>query len=409
MTFKELTKEEFDQFSYSFIPSTPFQTSEYGDTMASQGYTIYYLGLIDYDKIVAATMVMVKTEGTFKYGYCPRGYLIDYKNKELLTEFTTNLRKFLNGKSVTAIKINPCVVKNIYDSKYNLIASNPDYETIFNNLKELNYTHLGYNAFFEAVRPRFEAMVELNTDYFVAFENMRKEFKTKVRSAENSGVRIHKGTFDDLKTVYEQAKGKYPRNFKYYEDLYKNFGKMVEIYYAKVDFDTYLKKNQAEFVEIEKNSNKINEEVIKNRGNQKLINRKITADKALNMAKAKLSSAIELMTQYPDGLIIASLIVIKTTNTITLMIDAHDKKYTSFNAKHLIIWKLIEKYSKEGYRLFNLGGITWKVDNTNKYYGLNNYKLGFGSKVYEYIGDLEFVTNKPLYLMYRNTGNLFKK
>ena len=72
-------------------------------------------------------------------------------------------------------------------------------------------------------------------------------------------------------------------------------------------------------------------------------------------------------------------------------------------------FRWLAKYSKEGYRLFNLGGITWKVDNTNKYYGLNNYKLGFGSKVYEYIGDLEFVTNKPLYLMYRNTGNLFKK
>ena len=91
------------------------------------------------------------------------------------------------------------------------------------------------------------------------------------------------------------------------------------------------------------------------------------------------------------------------------MIDAHDKNYTSFNAKHLMIWKLIEKYSKEGYRFFNLGGITWKVDSNNKYYGLNNYKLGFGSNVYEYIGDLEFITNKPLYLMYRNTGSLFKK
>ncbi len=413
MVFKELSKEEFDTFTSNYIPSTPYQTSYYGDTMVSQGFTAYYLGMVDNSTIKAATMVMVKTDAKFKYGYCPRGYLIDYKDAELLNAFSINIRKFLNSKGVIAIKINPTIVKNIYDSKYNLIASNPDYDEIFRNLKDANYNHLGYNAFFEAVRPRFEAIIELNHDYFVSFDKMRKEFKTKVRAAENSGVRIHKGTFENLKTLYEQAKGKYPRNFKYYEDLYNNFSKndMIEIYYAKVDFDTYLKKNQAEFVEIEKRSELVNNEVIKNRGksHQKLLNKKIAADKALNIARAKLNNAINLMSKYPDGLIISSLIVIKTSNTITLMIDAHDKNYTSFNAKHLMIWKLIEKYSKEGYRFFNLGGITWKVDSNNKYYGLNNYKLGFGSNVYEYIGDLEFITNKPLYLMYRNTGSLFKK
>ena len=54
MVFKELSKEEFDTFTSNYIPSTPYQTSYYGDTMVSQGYTIYYLGLLDYDKVIAA-------------------------------------------------------------------------------------------------------------------------------------------------------------------------------------------------------------------------------------------------------------------------------------------------------------------------------------------------------------------
>ena len=44
----------------------------------------------------------------------------------------------------------------------------------------------------------------------------------------------------------------------------------------------------------------------------------------------------------------------------------------------------------------------------NKYYGLNSYKLGFGSRIYEYAGDFEFITNKPLYLIYKNSF-MFKK
>ena len=413
MTFRELSKEEFDKFAINHIPNSPYQMSAYGDTMMTQKFATCYLGILDGDTIKGATMIMVKNVSKFKYGYAPRGYLIDYLDKSLLEEFTKNLRKYLNSKGIVAIKINPLVVKNIYDSNYNLIASNPEYDTIYNNLKELNHAHLGYNNYFEAFKPRHEAMIELNSNYFTLFQNMSKTFKTKVRSAENSGVRIHKGTFNDIKTLYEQAKGKYPRDFKYYEELYNNFNKdgLVDIYYAKVDLDVYLKKNQSEFVEIERYANSINDEVLKNRGkgHQRLLTKKMASDKRLAAAKEKLSNAIDLMAKFPDGITIATVLVIKTHNTITIMLDSYDKKYTSFNAKHLIIWKLMEKFSKEGYHLFNLGGIVSKVSKDDKYSGLNNYKLGFGSKVYEYIGDLEFITNKPLYLMYKNSGNLFKK
>ena len=158
-------------------------------------------------------------------------------------------------------------------------------------------------------------------------------------------------------------------------------------------------------------SSGVSDEVLKNKGkgHQKLLTKKMACDKRLNMSKAKLSDAIDLMAKNPDGITIATVLVIKSRNTVTIMLDSYDKKYTSFNAKHLIIWKLMEKFSKEGYHLFNLGGIVSNVSKDDKYSGLNKYKLGFGSKVYEYIGDLEFITNKPLYLMYKNSGSLFKK
>ena len=179
----------------------------------------------------------------------------------------------------------------------------------------------------------------------------------------------------------------------------------------KVDFDIYLKRRQSEFVNDEEAFNMLNEEVLKSgdKANQKLISKKMVIDKNLNASKAKLTSAISLTANHPEGMIIAAVFVVKANKTATIMIDSFDKNFSTFNGKHLIIWKLIEKFSKEGYHLFNLGGIANKVDVGNKYYGLNNYKLGFGAKAYEYIGDLELVTNKPLYLMYNNSVNLFKK
>ena len=86
--------------------------------------------------------------------------------------------------------------------------------------------------------------------------------------------------------------------------------------------------------------------------------------------------------------------------------DTYDKTFSTMNAKHLLIWKILEKYSQEGYNTINLGGIVNCYDNQDKYYGLTKFKLNFGSMIYEYMGDLELITNKPLYLMYKNSAPL---
>ena len=88
MTFRELSKEEFDKFAINHIPNSPYQMSAYGDTMMTQKFATCYLGILDGDTIKGATMIMIKNVGKFKYGYAPRGYLIDYLDKPLLEEFT---------------------------------------------------------------------------------------------------------------------------------------------------------------------------------------------------------------------------------------------------------------------------------------------------------------------------------
>ena len=86
--------------------------------------------------------------------------------------------------------------------------------------------------------------------------------------------------------------------------------------------------------------------------------------------------------------------------------DGYDPKYKSLNSKHLLIWKLIERYSKMGFKKFNLNGMTSLNVENNPYNGLNEFKLGFNAQSYEYIGDLELITNKALYFMYQNTAPL---
>ena len=44
----------------------------------------------------------------------------------------------------------------------------------------------------------------------------------------------------------------------------------------------------------------------------------------------------------------------------------------------------------------------------NRYAGLNEFKLGFNSKIYEYIGDFELICNNTFYFMYKKSMDLRK-
>ena len=63
---------------------------------------------------------------------------MDYTNKDLLVNFTKELKKFLNKKDVIAIKICPPIIKNILDGNKTVIGVNPKFNECFELLKNLN-------------------------------------------------------------------------------------------------------------------------------------------------------------------------------------------------------------------------------------------------------------------------------
>ena len=159
--------------------------------------------------------------------------------------------------------------------------------------------------------------------------------------------------------------------------------------------------------------NKANNDVFKNRENQnnKAINRKLSEENLLNNFKNELVYATNLLREKPEGVILASALIVKHQKTAHLFMDGYDPQYKKFNAKHLLIWKLIEKYSLEKFRKFSLGGIANfnLKPNENKYNGLNEFRLGFGATGYEYAGDFELITNKFLYFIYQTLSPILKK
>ncbi len=408
MQIKELTNEEFKKFTNKFNVKSIYQTVEYGFVMNHENYDTIFLGLADKNDIIAASLILIQKRDKFKYAYAPKGFLIDYNDTELLKIFTVQIKKYLGKLGVIAIKLCPPIIKTKYSNKNEISYKNENYTKIFNSLTKLGYRHLGYNNYFEALKPRYEAILDLNLPYYTLFKNIKKTVRTKIRNAENIGIRIYKGDINNLDYLYIQTKNKYPRELEYFKNCYKYFSKEnnIEFYFAKLDTVKFLKLCNRNFASQEEKCNKLNNEL---KNNKNLLKEKMENDILLDRYKSNLIYATRLLSKYPEGIVVSSALIVKNGKEINLLMDGYDTKFKRLNAKHLLIWKLIQKYSELNYEKFNFGGIVNPNIKDNKYLGLNEFKLNFNSNIYEYIGDFELVTNKILYFIYKSQSKFKKK
>ena len=414
MFLKEITIEQFEYFLSTHDYNSIYQTSEYTLAMKNQGYTPMFLGLFDNGEIVAATAILIQNKNGFKYAYASRGFLINYEDIELVKVFTDLIKKYLGKKDIVAIKISPMIIKNIYNSKKELVYHNEQFNNVYVNLKKLGYYHYGYNNYFESLKPRFEAILDLDKPYYETFKNIKKNFKTKIRNAEKSGIRVYRGDVNNITDLYVHTKRKYPKDNFYFADIFNNFSKKdsAYLYYTKLDTKEYLMKCQNLYQQQEEYNLNLDNSILlnNNKSNDKLITKKIVADNLLEKIKKQLMVATNMLKENPDGIITSSVLILTNKDTVYLYMDGYDKKYQFLNSKHLLLWKLIEKYSLQGFKKFNLGGVINIFSSNERYNGLNEFKLSFDPDIIEYVGDMELICNNTLYFMYKNNiKNILKK
>ena len=87
--------------------------------------------------------------------------------------------------------------------------------------------------------------------------------------------------------------------------------------------------------------------------------------------------------------------------------SGYNRKYKSLNANYFMYFKLIEYY-KYNYNFLNIEGITGDLTKDNPYKGLNEFKMCFNPKIFEYIGEFDIVYNSRIYNKISGDGTLSK-
>ncbi len=405
MKIVALTKEEFDNFAYNHKYSTYYQTSFYAETSRYEGLNTFYIGFVENEKLVGATLFLYKTIYLYyKYAYAPRGFLIDYTNKNLVKNVTRGLVDLLKKQHYAFIKIDPPVICSERDKNGNIIYFSNTVNDILNTLKDNKYKHQGFNKYFENYKPRLVAFVNLQSDLKTLYIKTSQEAKKIIDDSTECGVEIvqdSNGNIDELYKFIILKNSK--RKKKYYQGLYNNFRDKMDIFFININTDKYLTNMKSlydkESLENEKLASKVQDASISGIEKQNIINQKMSSDERLNNYKNELVYATELSKKYPEFLTIGSAFTIKHNKGVELIIDSYTEEYLKFNPRYVLIWELIKKYKNEGFLYINLNAVVgdFTKEDLGKYSTLNNIKLKFNATVMEYIGEFDLVINERVY------------
>jgi lipid II:glycine glycyltransferase (peptidoglycan interpeptide bridge formation enzyme) len=341
--------------------------------------------------------------GHFKYGYAPRGFLIDYDNFNLVCDFTRQLRQYLFPLGFVYIRIDPNVIHIERDKRGNEIHSGKNNDELMELLKNLGYVHNGFNLYFEALKPRWNAITKLNTNTNELFKAFEKNTRNKIRKGYKRGIIIYKGKKEDIKLLYSLIDKKNTnRKINYYHDYYEIFSKydMFDIYFAKLDPNVYIKTSKDLYENELRLNNELANLVQKNtkaKLRNRFINIKMDSDRRLEVYKKDVVTANNISRTYPQGIIIAASAVIKYSNEIFFLIDGYISQFKSFSANYIMKWAIMSEYARKGYNYAHHNGITGDFSKDNAYYGLYQFKRGFNSEIVENIGEFDMIINKNLY------------
>lgn len=408
MKLVTLNQQQFNKYASSHRYRNYYQTSAYGLSMLKLGYNVHYFGIVDgTNSLIGATMILYKEVFmNNKIAYAPRGILFDYSDSKKVKELAECLKNLLGKQGFMLLRMDPYIPISIHSNDGNLINMNNQESIILENLATAKFEYKGKNLFFENEKPRWEALVLLNKNEDTLFENFDKRTRNKIRKASNFGIEVYDDTTKDIKELYEFIKKKEKKPIKYYEALVKNFGDNIDVYYAKINTESFIinsrKMYENEVLNNEQLAEKIQQYAPNDKERQNTLNKKMESDKLVSSYKNNMLLATELLKKHPEGILIGGALVIKYDNAAYIVTDGYNEKFSSLNASYLIKWQMILDYNHKGFKYLNMNAVVGEFEKKNEYSGLNEMKLGFNTIVTEYIGEFDLVLNNFAYNLFKS-------
>lgn len=391
-----IDRNEYDSFVKKFDSTSFMQTSSWADVKSAWSHDL--VGMYEDEKLVCATLILKRNLFLGKkLFYIPRGFVIDYKNKVLLKQFTLELKKYAKQNGAIDIKIDPFIcfnednIQNIKKNKGIEIRKSftTDTKEIVKNLKELGFIHGGYKKEVNAyIQPRYTMAISLKDKdgKKLESETLRRTFPKNTRNyigkyQEERGVSFsysnNKEDVKDLVSMLNCTESRQHialRNENYFKKLMECFPENAVLFFAKVNIDKYITF--------------LNEDMKNNESKKEFCQKQIKEAQELKKEYGNnplAGATIVMMPTCKKGTKVASFLYAGTNTKILPSL-----KITN----GLMFYRLCYCLDKD-VDYCDLGGIDGSLGDH-----LATFKSKFNPNVLELVGEFDLIINKPLYKLF---------
>ena len=394
MELKELTKKEFDQFALNHPLGSFQQTSSWGRFMEGDKFHAYYVGGFIKEKMVGASLLLSyeRKKDKERLFYAPRGFLIDYKNEELLKEFTEEVKKFIIEKHGVFLKIDPYILVRDRDSEGKIIEGG-----VYNDFVEVNLTNANFIKVNDKIQPKWLSRINLKEKTIDdIFNNFSPKARQTVRRNERLGFKVRDFDFKDIDNfidIINKESKKYRTivpTKTFYLDLKQAFDgniKFKEVYFKRDEVTNNIDKMISEVI-------KEKEVRINNYHNSKMT-AEYFIDKELEDEEEikRLENLKEYFSKCSDDVSMGIYMFITIGNEVVALNGGIVDEYNKLDASYTLHYEMIKYAIENGYKYYNLYEIGDITDDNNKLKNSYNYKKNFGGEVVELVGEYDLVIN----------------
>ena len=184
---ENIDKKKYEKFVKNHKLKSHFlQSYAWGEfSRKSKNLVPHYVGLVDKEENLVATALLLekKLPLGYSYFYSPRGFVIDFYDKKLLTEFVEKIKKYARSKKAIFIKIDPDIIwrKENHLGEEIQLENNP--KTVFDTLTKLGFKHLGFTKNFETMQPRYTFRIDMNQSLEELESKFSKTTKQRINKA----------------------------------------------------------------------------------------------------------------------------------------------------------------------------------------------------------------------------------
>ena len=392
-----ISAQEHDDFVTAHPQANLLQSSAWAQI--KDNWANERLGFYKDDHLVAAASVLIKPLPLgMTMLYIPRGPIMDYGDKELLTFVLTSLKKFAKEKKALFVKFDPSLF--LAESKMGgELQDKAETVELIQQLQQAGAIWVGRTeSLDETIQPRLQANIH-KEDF--SEDLLSKSTRQAIRTARNKGIQIQFGgaelldDFSALMKKTENRKNIHLRGKDYYQKLLDNYPDHSYITLSSIDLKARLEDLQAQLTKTLKEAEKFTEKtkpgkIENNQQEQKRLQEEI------DFLQDKISQGATVVP-------LSGTLVLEYGKTSENIYAGMDEEYRRYQPA-IITWYETAKHAFErGADWQNMGGIENDLKG-----GLYSFKSKFNPTIEEFAGEFNLPTN-PLYHLSNLAYTLRKK